>query len=404
MLSEYRTVLLSLFESLQRVQADPLGRARDAWDIQNTLIEQISAAEGRISTAKQLAAALRSQLSTPRAIRLTKDQAREVKEAIASHAEAVEADQCLIGIFRDVGDGLAFTYVDKWDIKPMAFKESPGFLSGKEGLAAELAIVRKAFDVGGIAILNDLTNCLRYGDVTMMRDAELSIVEAKSGRTMNQRAKRQLAANDKISEYLQTGRSAGLYGIDYDIRRVGLAHPEVNHAPTLQQMIDEALQRRGCYRQVEPGLHYMVNTDVDIESFMPAREALDDKLYVCMVNMLKGHNTAYFPFTLSICNPEHLYAFYNGDLIITIAVQLGYVSRYFSARGLTASFHRDEPWFLVVDKNEPAGDEPSAMHVGFHIWDRIFAEFLSLDWLLNEITTKCASMNALGKCDSGHPV
>jgi hypothetical protein len=397
MLSEHRSTLLSLFESLQRLRTDPYGRAREVWAIQNTLIEQISAAEGRIRNAKQLAAALRKQLSTPQPLRLTKDQAREVKEAIVSQDEAVEAEERLIEIFRDVGDGLAFTYIDKWDIKPMAFKESPGFLSGKDGLSAELAIVSKAFDLGGIALLNDLTHCLRYGDVTLIRNAEFAIVEAKSGRTLTQRGKRQLAANDKIREYLQTDRVVGLYGFDHEFHRVGLAHPEVTHAPTLQAMIDEAFERGGCYRQVEPGLHYMVNADEDIEGFMPAREAINGKAYVCMVNMLKRDNTAYYPFTLSIANPEHLYAFYNGEFVITVAVELDYVSRYFKSRGFSVSFHHDDPWFLTVAKDEPSAEELSGLKISAHMWDRIFAEFVSIGWLLTEIVSKYAGTDALGE-------
>jgi hypothetical protein len=403
MLSEHRTILLSLFESLQRLRADPYGRLREVRTIQNTLIGQISAAEGRIRNTKQLAAALRKQLSIPQPVRPTKDQAREVKEAIASHVEAVEAEERLIDIFRDVGDGLAFTYIDKWDIKPMAFKASPGFLSGKDGLSAELAIVSRAFDLGGIAILNDLTNCLRYGDVTVIRDGALAIVEAKSGRNLNQRGQRQLAANDKIREYLQTDRIVGLYGFDHECHRIDIAHPEVTHAPLLQAIIDEAFERGSCYCQVEPGLHYMVDTDADIEGFTHACEAINGQGYVCIVNMLKRANTAYYPFTLSIANPNHLYAFYNGEFGITIVVELDYVSRYFKSRGFTVSFHHENPWFLTVDKDETSAEEPSGLKISAHMWNRIFAEFVSLAWLLSEIASKYAGMNALAQSDGRPP-
>jgi hypothetical protein len=403
MLSEHRTILLSLFDSLQRLRADPYRRAREAWAIQNSLIEQILAAEGRIRNAKQLTAALRRQLSSPQPVRPSKDQARVVKEAIASHHEAVEAERRLIEIFRDVGDGLAFIYIDKWDIKPMAFKESPGFVSGKDGLSAELAIVGRAFDSGGIAVLNDLTNCLRYGDVTLIRDGEVTIVEAKSGRTLNQRGKRQSAANEKICEYLQTDRVIGLYGLEQEAHRVDLSHPELTHALALQVMIGEALARGRCYRPVEPGLHYIVDADEDIHGIMPALEAINGKAQVCMVNMLKGNNTAYYPFTLSIANPEHLYAFYNGDFVITIAVDLDYVSQYFKSRGSTVSFYHDGPWFLTVDKDEPSANQLSGLNISAHMWDRVFAEFVSLGWLLNEIASKYAGINARAKSDGGRP-
>jgi len=213
MLTDYRTLLVSLFESLQRLRADPYGRAREGWIIQCTLIAQITAAEARIRNSKQLAASLRKQLSTPQPVRPTKAEAQKVKDTIASNDDAIETDELLIDVLRDVGDGLAFVYIDKWDIKPMAFKDPPGYLSGKEGQSFELEIVKKAFDLGRVAILNDLTHCLRYGDVTLIRDGSFAFVEAKSGQTVNQRGKRQVAANDMIREYLRTDRVVGLYGL-----------------------------------------------------------------------------------------------------------------------------------------------------------------------------------------------
>ncbi len=276
----------------------------------------------------------------PQPVRLTKDQARQIKESIAAHNDAVEAERRLINIFRDVWDGLAFTYIDKRNIKPMAFKEPAGFLSGKDGLSTELAILRGEFESGGIAILNDLTNCLRYGDVTLIRNHELAIVEAKTGRTLNQRGKRQLEANEKIRENLLMDRIVGLYGFDHEFHRIDLVHPEVSHTRTLQAMIDETIENGACYRHVEPGLHYIVDSSEDFEGFTRAVEAINGGLYVCMVNELKGHNTGYYPFTLSIANPNHVYAFYNGEFVLTIVVELEYVSQYFHSQGFFSSTER----------------------------------------------------------------
>jgi hypothetical protein len=392
MLSEHRVLLLSLFESLQRLRAAPYGRTREGRGIQNTLIKQITAAEGRIQNSKQIVASLRKQLSTPQPLRPTKARAQETKEAIAFHSEGIEAEERLIDILRDVGDGLAFIYIDKWDIKPMAFKEAPGYLSGKEGLSAELAIFNRAFDQGGIAILNDLTHCLRYGDVTLISEGAAAIVEAKSGRTLNQRGKRQQVANDMICGYLQTDRVVGLYGYDHEFHRVGLAHPEMTHASTLETMIWEATERAGSYRQIEPGLHYMVDADEDISGFKMALQSVKGQPQVCMVNMLKRDNTAYYPFTLSITNPEHLYDFYNGEFVIIIAVELDYVSRYFKDHGFTATYLHDDPWFITAVTDGASGEDSPALKISAHFWGRLYAEFLSLDWLLTEIASKYARL------------
>jgi hypothetical protein len=397
MLTEYCTLLVSLFESLQRLRADPSGRAREGRGIQNTLIEQITAAEGRIRNAKQLAASLRKRLSTPQLVPPSRPEVQEVKETIAAHMDAIEGDERLLDILRDVGDGLAFTYIDKWDIKPMAFKQSPGYLSGKEGLSVELTIFNKAFDQGGVAILNDLTHCLRYGDVTIIDEGSVAIVEAKTGQRLNQRGRRQRAANDMIRGYLQTDRVLGLYGLDHELRRIDLAHPEVNHIPALQEMIDEAFQRGGCYRQVEPGLHYMVDRGEDIDGFKAAVDSIKTKPYVCMVNMLKRNKTAYYPFTLSIANPERLYEFYNGDFLITIAVELDHAGQFFKGRGFTATFHPDKAWFLMIHKDEPSEEEIRNLNVSVHMWDRLFAEFVGLEWLLTEIVCKYTGMNAIAE-------
>src|SRR5262245_25750085 len=103
MLSAYRPMLLSLFESLHRLRSDPYGRAPDARAIQTTLIEQITAAEGRIQNVKQLAASLRQRLSNPQPVWPGGAEAEEVEEAIASHQEAIETDEQLLRVLRDVG-------------------------------------------------------------------------------------------------------------------------------------------------------------------------------------------------------------------------------------------------------------------------------------------------------------
>ena len=72
-------------------------------------------------------------------------------------------------------------YFDKWDIKPQSFKEPPGFVSEKAGLNFELRILRLVFSSGHVEILNDLTNCLRYGDVSILARGRKLIVEALSG-------------------------------------------------------------------------------------------------------------------------------------------------------------------------------------------------------------------------------
>ena len=72
---------------------------------------------------------------------------------------------------------------------------SPGMMAGKEGLAAERARVDQAYREGGeFAILHDLTNCLRIGDVAVFgNDGTSETLEIKTdpGRRSQLKAKNQ---------------------------------------------------------------------------------------------------------------------------------------------------------------------------------------------------------------------
>ena len=54
-------------------------------------------------------------------------------------------------------------------------------MAGKKGLAAELERVEQAWNDGQFALLHDLTNCLRIGDITVFgNDGSLETIEVKS--------------------------------------------------------------------------------------------------------------------------------------------------------------------------------------------------------------------------------
>jgi hypothetical protein len=126
---------------------------------------------------------------------------------------------------------------------------------------------------------------------------------------------------------------------------------------------------------------------------MAAIESIKGQPYLCMVNMLKGNNTAYSPFTLSIANPERLYEFYNGEYMITVVVDLDHVARFAKGLGFTASFHHDGPLFLTLNQNEPPEDR-GYLQVSAHMWNRLFAEFVGLEWLLTEVIDRYEGMGA----------
>lgn len=170
-------------------------------------------------------------MGTVYSVRLSKTEARELKNTIEHYKCLIDQYNYLLVIFRYIGDAIAFTYIDKWDIKPMAFKESAGYLSGKKGARLERKILRESFSMGVIAILNDLTNCIRYGDITVPRDGKVRIlIEAKSGRKgrIDDRYERQREQAKNIINYLDTDQTQSLYGKEQTYLRVPLQSDEKN--------------------------------------------------------------------------------------------------------------------------------------------------------------------------------
>lgn len=83
-----------------------------------------------------------------------------------------------------IGDALAwrvFGFERKYIIA-LSQNAPPGVMAGKEGLAAEREQVAQAWkEDGRFALLHDLTNCLRIGDVTVFgNDGSHKIIEVKS--------------------------------------------------------------------------------------------------------------------------------------------------------------------------------------------------------------------------------
>jgi hypothetical protein len=84
--------------------------------------------------------------------------------------------------YRCVGDALAWRVFgfQRKHIIARAQNAPPGIWAGKVGLARELEAVEEARANGHFAILHDLTNCLRIGDVTVFTDDGFETREVKS--------------------------------------------------------------------------------------------------------------------------------------------------------------------------------------------------------------------------------
>jgi hypothetical protein len=125
--------------------------------------------------------------------------------------------------YRCVGDALAWRVFgfQRQHIIALCQNESPGVMAGKAGLAAERDRVERAYrDDGQFAILHDLTNCLRIGDITVFgNDGSMETLEIKSasGRRSPAQLRRIKTARDAVRRggpLSNDDRGARLYDLD----------------------------------------------------------------------------------------------------------------------------------------------------------------------------------------------
>lgn len=388
MLARHKAWLTHLFAAVQSLRSDAEGNHDLCLAIQEELLSRITRAEGEIRGLRTATKARKAQLAKPGGNR---EKSRRIKAEIDALKHRVGLKKHLISILRDVGDALAFIYFNRWDIKPFAFKEDPGFISGKKGTRLERAVLRRTNQLGAVVIMNDLTHSLRHGDVTVqLSSGQMGLMELKSGRGGNRdRAERQMAATQSVIDYINNDeRKDEEAGVTL-FRRA--PHREaVFHVDEANAALHDAIRNGHSFRQVEAGLTYICIADggADLDTVLEPMLRSGQRPCIISCNELKQHKLAYYPFVLSIADPETAYAFVNGDVVLLVATDLGHVTEFFRAAGLGFSITADSayPWQIAHEAHE------QPVSVGFHIVGRLGAEFLSLAWLLEHFVESAAKM------------
>ncbi len=207
-------------------------------------------------------------------------------------------------------------------------------------------------------------------------------------------------------DYLSTDRTKRLYNLDLhgqEAVRTSAHGPEKDLTSELNKLISSAYDCSGTvFEQVEAGLFYIVSRPNDndvganIDILKEITTLCTGRPYGFFVNQFKHANTGFFPFTLSITQPQALWDFCAGNLLITVVVDTHIINQKFGESGIAAIFGASEFMESVVGSenieeleltlcsiSEP--EAHSQIGVSRHLFGRIGAEFLSLDWLLDEL-------------------
>ncbi len=397
MLTYYNRTLSKLFADLQLVRAKPLESQGTCLEIQETLIQKITYMERKIQKFKAQVREYTGFLKTKHSTPLTKDEAKLLKSEIEYSQYLIDEYQNLQQIFRSIGDGLAFIYLDTWDIKPMAFKQSAGALSGKKGARLERKVLRKIIKSGKIAILNDLTNCLRHGDITVIEDSLPQIFEVKSSKARNDRTKRQIENIEKVLEYLYTDSAEGLYGSKLKIQRTAGHSKAKYHADELNKVIDEALVKGHSWLKIEDGLYYFADLAPGSSKISEVIAKCVAPPIVCFLNMDKYAHRAYIPLALSIKNSKALLKFYAGELMLLVFIDPSVMVEHLNSKGFALEFDKEGDYALTVRSLSESEDKSGILNISHHMFSRISYEFLSLKWFLNDIVYRFPKLRTLAE-------
>jgi hypothetical protein len=162
--------------------------ARDHYELQRGVLSRFIQAQdyrdallGARSVPKQIIARL-SEAADPDVATIRRNQ--EVLRGVGRQSDAVNA---LLHVYRVLGDGIAWRTLnyDRAVISVLGEGTRVGRIASEPGRSAELGRLQAFWDEEGVfAIHNDATNCLRVGDLTVIRHHaeggyEAGLVEVK---------------------------------------------------------------------------------------------------------------------------------------------------------------------------------------------------------------------------------
>ena len=127
-------------------------------------------------------------------------------DARAEARVGVAATRRLAHLVRQIADGIAWRFFeyDRVRLYQLALKPQTGHL--EPAIETEIHAARKHVARGVPVLLNDLTNFVKYGDLTLNLDGAIKIVEVKSGRGSGKsgHATRQWQRLTELAEFLNS--------------------------------------------------------------------------------------------------------------------------------------------------------------------------------------------------------
>lgn len=242
---------------LGKIQSDP-DNLSPVRALQCFLLRQIITTERRVKRLKKAQARIRALKRRGS----TKQRSSLLKLLDSKATERIADLHQLIFLWKCFGDGLACLYQSSYSLKHLFFdgdyaiKSDAGFIIGKAGFMQEYRFLRKALSMNVPAILSDLTNVIRHGDVCLMGAADPVPLEVKSSSNRNARTGRQSEQLRVLHEFLRDDGASNFRGVP-NTKRVAVSAPLVSYQALINECMSEAWLNGLSARSPEAGLTYL---------------------------------------------------------------------------------------------------------------------------------------------------
>ncbi len=305
---------------------------RPLWLLQRLLVREITRAERKIRRIKSILRSISEE---------------DASDRVSSLLAQIEGYRHLTYMWRSFGDAVAFLFMDKFALKQVFYntqnenaKQDAGFLSDKSGFAGEWQEVERWLGQGVPALLSDLTNTIRHGDVCVIAGPDPVLIEVKLGK-LDGRGREQRDSIRKLTEFFDTDEATGLRGLG-EIRRAAHQSPEVNYAGAMEVTIIAALKTGAAASSPECGLWYLAVADekIDINASIEGLGLRRPIAYP--LNEVKSARAwaPYTPFILSFRDQCAVFRFIWGDVLVFVVYDLEELVSASTQRGLEIDLFR----------------------------------------------------------------
>ena len=254
----YQALFHSLSLQLKELQLDT-NQLRALHELQRQLIRAVLSVERRVLRLKRA----RNRLTRLKAReRLPKARAAGVKALTAAIDSRIGGLHQVLFLLRCFGDGIAFTYQSKYALKHLMFdenyraKQTPGFITGKQGFKREYRVLCSGFSAGVPVVLSDITNIIRHGDVCALAGSDPVPIEVKSSRTSRERPQRQMSQLQVLADFYKNDGATNFRGTP-NVRRTELSTEETKHEGVMNDCIRRAMATGHTTEEPEEGLRYI---------------------------------------------------------------------------------------------------------------------------------------------------